>query len=126
MGEVHADKYKKMGTKAACDGRCTHASGPVCDCFCGGVNHGTGKLVQCVIAEGKTKIVGLSPEDVERAENYRSLKKYAEDIYAAKLLSEFGKANCYGARQELNHALSMRVYDKRTKALIDFVTKYKV
>lgn len=30
----------------ACDSRCTGATGPKCDCPCGGVNHGTGAIVR--------------------------------------------------------------------------------
>ena len=30
---------------APCDGRCTNASGPDCDCVCGGENHGSRRLV---------------------------------------------------------------------------------
>lgn len=116
MGVVHGDKYQKMGTKSACDKRCTDACGPMCDCVCGGVNHGTGKLVQCVIAEGKIKITGLNPEDVERADRFRALRDFAQQVYE--------KNKTYPAKRELIHALSLRVYDKRTKAIMDFINLY--
>lgn len=38
--------------RCACDGRCTNAPGPSCDCKCGGVNHGTGRMVPVVIDAG--------------------------------------------------------------------------
>jgi len=115
MGQVHGDKYQVLENRPACDGRCTHASGPMCDCKCHGANHGTGKLVSTVIHEGKLKCVGLSPEDVERAENFRELRSYAQQFNTT-----------YQSKREFNHAIALRVYDKRTKALIDFITKYKV
>jgi hypothetical protein len=33
------------GYKPICDGKCTGATGPNCDCICGGENHGTGRVV---------------------------------------------------------------------------------
>lgn len=45
MGRVvDARTYAKE--VCACDARCTHASGPHCECHCGGVNHGTGRTVE--------------------------------------------------------------------------------
>lgn len=39
-------------TRCACDARCTCATGPMCDCSCGGVNHGTGRVVPIEIGAG--------------------------------------------------------------------------
>src|ERR1700733_4615367 len=36
---------KLVGYKCACDGKCTNALGPSCDCVCSGENHGTGRVV---------------------------------------------------------------------------------
>lgn len=38
--------------RCACDGRCTSAPGPMCDCRCGGVNHGTGRTVPVEVDAG--------------------------------------------------------------------------
>lgn len=38
--------------RCACDGRCTSAPGPMCDCSCGGVNHGTGRVVAVEVDAG--------------------------------------------------------------------------
>jgi hypothetical protein len=61
MGIIKGEKWEKTGTRPACDGRCTHAHGPSCDCACGGANHGTGRVVNVVVLEGKVKVD--KPED---------------------------------------------------------------
>lgn len=38
--------------RCACDARCTNAPGPSCDCKCGGVNHGTHRVVPIEIGAG--------------------------------------------------------------------------
>lgn len=42
MGHVQADRLVETGERCKCDGRCVFASGPNCDCHCGGANHGHG------------------------------------------------------------------------------------
>lgn len=123
MGEVKGDKYVQTGNRPACDGRCTHACGPSCDCACGGVNHGTGRIVQTIIKEGKVKAIGFSEEDMLRAYRYRELKNYAvklcednTDKWAA-----FRMKN----KLKLNKIINMRVFDPRLKALVDFIVANK-
>lgn len=50
--------------RCACDGRCTNAPGPSCDCKCGGVNHGTGRMVPIVVDAGGVPrlVVGAAAE----------------------------------------------------------------
>jgi hypothetical protein len=45
MGHVQATRLVTDSLGAPCDGRCTNAKGPICDCHCFGANHGTQKLV---------------------------------------------------------------------------------
>ena len=135
MGQVHGDVYQKVEDKCACDARCTHASGPHCDCVCGGANHGTGKVVQVVVKEGKVQAVGLTEEDIKRADAYRSLRDYAWDLYekryteAKKSVNEYRRVDphlYYGIvndKRELQKICEMKLYDARTKKLIEFVTK---
>lgn len=35
--------YNSEGCTGRCDARCYEATGPVCDCICGGMNHGAGR-----------------------------------------------------------------------------------
>lgn len=55
MGRVERENLVKDTIRCACDGRCTSARGPLCECHCGGVNHGTGRVVVV------TRIVGKVP-----------------------------------------------------------------
>ena len=50
--------------RCACDGRCTNAPGPSCDCKCGGGNHGTGRMVPIEIDAGGIPrlVVGAAAE----------------------------------------------------------------
>ncbi len=52
MGHVHGDTLRIDTERSACDDRCTSATGPNCDCGCGGKNHGTNRVVQVQIITG--------------------------------------------------------------------------
>ena len=43
IGGVRA---KVTVTDHVCGAKCTHATGPICDCCCGGKNHGSGVAVR--------------------------------------------------------------------------------
>ena len=130
MGQVHGDQYVKMEDRSACDGRCTDACGPSCDCKCGGANHGTGKMVQTVVANGKIKVVDLSEQDIQRAEVYRKLRNYAEMLYTTKFAVDTGKDHNLWRlkiqnRRELDRINKLKVYAKRNQDLITFITTNK-
>ena len=118
MGQVQGDKYVKTENRSPCDGRYTEACGPHCDCVCGGINHGTGRLVATVVKEGKVKAIDFSEEDLLRAYKYRELRNYAQKMCDD---GNFG----WHTRRELDKIVGMRVYDSRLKALVDFIVKYK-
>lgn len=52
LGHVSGNKLAKLEDRCPCDGRCTGATGPNCDCQCGGINHGSGRLVTVEIITG--------------------------------------------------------------------------
>jgi hypothetical protein len=57
MGRVRPDNtYVRVEERCACDHRCTNATGPNCDFQCGGVNHGTHRIVQVVVESGKVSV----------------------------------------------------------------------
>ena len=129
MGRVQGDQYVNTVNRCPCDGRCTHAMGPTCDCSCGGVNHGTGRVVPTTVVGGKIKVTNPSADiydDMVRGYKYRELRDKAEEIYAAV----FGVDNLSWsyegrvARHDLNKALELRVYDRRHNAILNFVLKY--
>jgi hypothetical protein len=132
MGSVQGGSYVQTANKPACDGRCTHASGPHCDCACGGVNHGNGKFVTVVVKEGKLQVVDPDHdicEDMKRGYKYRELCAYAEKQYDTRFAIEIadravGKfvsrerfLEMRRVRAELDKVLSLKVYDKRHAAL---------
>jgi hypothetical protein len=60
----------------ACDGRCTSATGPSCNCHCGGENHGTNATVTVVVERGKPPrfLPRNAAAQLARAEEYRTAK----------------------------------------------------
>lgn len=60
------------GEVAVCDGRCTHARGPVCDCPCRGENHGSGRTV-AVYTDCAVPRIMIPADAVSKAESFRAL-----------------------------------------------------
>ena len=65
MGQVRYQRIVKMEEHSACDLRCTMASGPSCDCQCGGKNHGSQIMV--TVARDVGGIPRLTPPNPEKA-----------------------------------------------------------
>lgn len=53
MGEVRATRLVQIELGPPCDGRCTSARGPKCDCTCRGANHGSGLVVEIIREVGR-------------------------------------------------------------------------
>ena len=63
MGKVQQDAMvTDVEERCPCDERCTCASGPNCNCRCGGEHHGTERVVEIEIIEGAPKLKVLEPE----------------------------------------------------------------
>lgn len=120
MGEVSGSNYLRTENRTPCDGRCTHASGPVCDCMCNGVNHGTGKLVQVKVIAGKVHVTNLSPEDIERAIQYRGLRDFADKMVGDTV----DLRSRMTMRYELNRIIAKKQYVPRMQAIVNFISKY--
>jgi len=138
MGVVQGDKYVQTANRPICDGRCTHAHGPSCDCACMGANHGTGRVVMTVIREGKVVVVDPSKDihdDMIRGYKYRELRDYAEkqfgELFALELkdkaagnyVSRDRYLPMIRTRNELDKILTLRVYEKRQQKLFEFVIR---
>lgn len=121
MGEVQGSHYLVEKDKTPCDGRCTHACGPVCDCVCGGVNHGTGKILKVKEVGGKIHTTNLSPEDIERAVKYRTVRDYAQKMVDS-IIESWAR---HSGQRTLNHIIKLRRYEPRMQALYDFIIKNK-
>lgn len=128
MGIVHGDLVVKQENRPACDGRCTHAHGPSCDCACGGVNHGTGRTVSTTVVQGKVKVVNPDQDimdDMLRGYKYRELRDYANALYT-KLFGhlDYWNRDARQAKRELDKIKAMKVYDRRQQELVNFIAKY--
>ena len=62
----------QTGILPACDGKCIGATGPNCDCICGGENHGTGRTVPVFEESGVPRVV-IPAEARQKADEYRAL-----------------------------------------------------
>lgn len=63
---------RQVGERPVCDGRCTHARGPSCDCQCGGENHGAGVYVPVFVQDSIPRV--MTPKNAAgKAETYRAL-----------------------------------------------------
>ena len=75
MGQVHQDKLVKHEDRVPCNSLCTHATGPRCDCRCGGENHGTGRVVVRLVVNGIPHIPMYDIDKCEERMNaYRPLR----------------------------------------------------
>ncbi len=75
MGEIKRERLTVTEAHSACDGRCTNAPGPSCDCKCGGENHGTQRIVEVVRDLGPAP--RLRTPNPARAEEFRAAKDRA-------------------------------------------------
>lgn len=117
--------------RCACDSRCTNATGPSCDCSCGGVNHGTHRVVPIEIAAG-----GVPRLKVESADDCR--KRAAEynaamEPLRAKLRKKVEERPSWrhtptrdedDLRTALGRVSSLRTHKGRLKAIADLMRAY--
>lgn len=75
---------KQTGVQPACDGKCIGATGPNCDCKCGGENHGSGKVVPVFEQFGIPRLQ-VPKEAGAKADAYRALLNEFRELYAAKI-----------------------------------------
>lgn len=65
MGQVRYQRIVNIEAHTPCDARCTMASGPSCDCQCGGKNHGSKITVAVAVDVGG--IPRVTPPNPEKA-----------------------------------------------------------
>lgn len=127
MGVVRGQRlHVATELRCPCDGRCTHAKGPLCDCSCGGANHGTGRVVRIEHYENIPRIQSGTPE-------------YATEFLAAvaaahtRMLATFGTREGWeperihvarqAARQDYNRAGTMKSHAGRMRVLKSICAK---
>ena len=81
MGRVRRARVLDLRTLTPCDARCTMASGPDCNCQCGGKNHGSGIAVAAAFAS-YGGFPTMTPPHVERAK--RIAAEWAEALREVK------------------------------------------
>lgn len=128
MGHVHRFRVVNVELHTPCDERCTNASGPSCDCACGGVNHGSGHLVELVRDVGG--IPTLKAGNMERASEYRAARDAARERIAkrhayvidAKARGQYVTAGYWEWQQDvsdLNHACGLKNHKNRLAKLAE-------
>lgn len=91
MGQVGSDPHRlvTLGEQTPCDDRCTFATGPKCNCKCGGDNHGS-KLLVIVTRDAGERPTVTPARDISRhrllAESYRMTR----DAARARLDQRYG------------------------------------
>jgi|GEM_PF-6649859 hypothetical protein len=136
IGRVHESWYEKIGQKAPCDGRCTRASGPACNCRCMGKNHGTGKLVDVVVEEGKIRVTSFDQESIDKGNAWRALReefsREFERVWGEMMTASKSYSCSYTQRYDFqkyaelfDKALKMRVYSRRLKRVEALLNELK-
>lgn len=84
LGEVCRDRLVRRELRVPCDARCTGASGPHCECQCGGENHGSNRLVEVIVESGRL-LRFMVPENARaRGEAYRELLRTVRSAHDAR------------------------------------------
>ena len=131
LGEVtHEERVVEVKHKALCDARCTHASGPVCNCHCNCENHGKGILATITIEKDHGKAI-LTPINIEEAlsiaSEYRTavanatqrMETYLASLSTAK--SHWARWNRYDAEKKLRQASHWKRHALRMQRLNELV-----
>lgn len=90
LGQAKGDRITREEDRCPCDGRCTGAIGPDCDCRCLGVNHGSGRLVRVTIDAGEIPRVALNPKAAEAAKTRRRELSDATEAARERITKRFG------------------------------------
>lgn len=125
LGKVAFNRLTEEYKGAPCDGSCTHARGPQCDCVCGGKYHGSGMVVQILCDRGPIPVaLGGSKE---RAEEFQAAIVAAQARIAAMPGNAEYDAGTWlpydtwtankKARKDLHSARGMQVHSLRMKKL---------
>lgn len=111
--------------RCACDARCTNATGPSCDCSCGGANHGTHRVVAIEVgAGGVPRIMSLdATECLRRAEEYKAaMEPHRAELRAmreARAWRYNSRPSCDEDRlaRALGHISALRTHKGRLAAI---------
>lgn len=132
IGAVRRHRVVRLEDHAVCDARCTNATGPNCDCQCGGEHHGSGRVVTVETADlGAAR---LTPVDegaqIARAQEYRSARDELDGAIRACRLAPLFEARrvgqyvsgadymeCLHVHERRAHAVGLKSHSARLRAL---------
>jgi hypothetical protein len=115
IGKVKQERIGYESEQSVCDCRCTEATGPNCDCKCGGLNHGSHKTMTIFHDLGPIPVIKpVNPDkSIAIANEYRQAKDNA-------------KAKVMAIYQPLLNKYSNRVWMDRTEFLSYVDSKRKL
>ena len=116
MGQVQGVRIVDLKHVCPCDGRCTGARGPSCDCPCGGENHGTGKLVEVIRDLGPIPKARSKSNPIVAAEYRAAVEKARTKISIAS-----ATRNPYYEQRKLRKAICSNVHKNRMKILAELI-----
>ena len=124
LGRVNGYTWVMTDAVCNCDGRCTHAIGPNCDCKCGGRFHGAGLSAwsEVIVATGRVEFTAKCDEKTaELGRIFRETIKNAES--AARIHPEIDNA-IFGAvfklKQAKTHKARLKYYARIADILASF------
>jgi len=126
MGAVQQDRLTKTEERCPCDDRCTNATGPNCNCKCGGINHGTQAVVTVSIDCGPVPVANVRPsaQTLWDLKEYRALRdvirsewKSIEDLKSHGYVPHDQYMRGRALIRALNHARTLTSHGGRMKTL---------
>lgn len=99
----HVEKFNFVTgyhNECPCDGRCTNARGPNCDCQCGGENHGTGRTITITHYGTEPKIVLPDKKLVSQGIEFRNLRNRVIELVWKKYKNESNFEKMYQHNHE--------------------------
>lgn len=119
MGRVQDNRLVEEKECSVCDCRCTRASGPLCNCICRGVNHGSGRTVLILKdVSGIPKPQGLMENKQERmqiANQWRQIVSMTENAINSQ--TDYYKR--YKLQETLRKAKTYKLHTKRMESLME-------
>ena len=116
-GKVHEERLMQDAIRPACDGRCTNASGPNCNCYCRSSNHGSRRVVTVLVdAGGIPRAQQLGENEELRqiiAEQWRKTLEIALKMF--NLTKDYRQKNLIN--DAIRKARKLKTHDKRMTLL---------
>jgi hypothetical protein len=132
MGKVgRSGRLSTTETLCACDDRCTHATGPHCDCQCGGENHGTKRVVTVNRDLGPVPVLMVPDSDKARtiAAEWREarddVRRMRNAIQSRRERGEFVPRPEFDRMRELGYALGKAGAAKSHAGRMKILAKYR-